>query len=169
MDATEHLEEHVWKHPEYYGGHSPDGDYCIAAQTRDSDALTRSNYECILRDLVALAKEHDGPDREEASVYDFRAGHWVCGWIEYIIVKRDAPDAVLQAAGEIVCALSDYPVYDEEHFSELEHAESARYWEQASVADRVDMIQRSGARVSVFDARRDDFPGDGELIDFLPR
>ena len=52
---------HRWSHPSDYGGHSPDGDYMMCGQSRDSDALERSNYERICEDLVkkAIAKKRE--------------------------------------------------------------------------------------------------------------
>lgn len=96
------LAPHVWD--------SPDSDYVIASQNRDSDALTRSNYRRIFADLQACAKLHES-DADESTVYDFRAGHLACGWVEYIIVAHDAPESVLVAAAKILCALENYPVY----------------------------------------------------------
>lgn len=160
----EHLT--VWEHSRDYGGYSPDGEYVITSQHRDSDALERSNYARILEDLSKLAAEHGAPD----SVYDWRAGHWAVGWVEYIMVKPDAPSAVLQAAVEIVCALEDYPVYDESDWSELEYTEACDYWVCMSVADRVDAIHHSHSRASIFSARRDDLPSDdGHLFEYLTR
>ena len=147
-----------WEHPSDYGGHSPDGDYVIAGQSRDSSALERSNYTCILKALNEKLAEV-APDDDE-SVYDFRAGHWACGWVETIILKASAPQAVITLAEEIICALADYPVVDEEHFCELEHDEANEYWANESVSGRIDIIKQSGSSVSIFAARRDYVPSD---------
>jgi len=99
----------------YYGER---GDwYIVAARTRDSDALDRSNFDVM---LTHLGGESDGVAVEEAS-------HWLCGWLRYLIV---APDnrAGLRAAIEAHCAVSDYPVLNDEHFSNLEGEE---FWEFA--------------------------------------
>ena len=111
MNAIEHLEECKWVRPPYYGGYSPDGDYCSYSRARDSEILANTNYERILEDLVALAEGFpppDGDDEYESPwVEDFRAGHWAVGWVEHIIVRADSPEPILQAAGEIYCALQD--------------------------------------------------------------
>ena len=166
--AREILGERTWKHPCDYGGFSPDGDYLIATQNRDSDALDRSNYRRIFADLGALSYD----ERDESGrppVYDFRAGHWACGWVEYLLVRHDAPDALLIAAAEIVAALSDYPVYDDEDYSELEYSEVSDYWQRMSVRDRAEAITRSRCGASIFAARRDYLPSDdtGALFDSL--
>jgi hypothetical protein len=177
MNAAEHLRERAWKHPRDYGGFSPDGDYVIATQNRDSSALERSNWRRICADLNAEPYAsvrpdawHDDAGDDRPSVYHFRARHWACGWVEYLLVRADAPADVLTAAGEIVRALADYPVYDEDDYSTLEWTEAADYWARMSVRDRCDAIKRSGCRgVSLFAARREDLPSDdtGALLDYL--
>lgn len=171
MNAIEHLQETVWKHPDNYGGHSPEGHYCIYSQTRDSDSVTRSNYACILRDLEKLALEHDAADRDEPSVYTFRASHWACGWVEYIIVRNDAPQIILETAGEIICAIADYPVYDDDDHSALEYEEAAAYWQTLSTRERAELIRDTQCGASIFAARRDELPADetGALFQSLAR
>lgn len=158
MDAIEHLQETVWTHPDNYGGHSPEGHYCIYSQNRDSDSVTRSNYRRILEELKHAdeTQSHDA----EPSVYDFRAGHWACGWIEYIIVRNDAPDSVLQIAGEFICAIADFPVYDEKDHSALEYEEAAQYWQTLSPRERAELIRDTQCGASIFAARRDELPAD---------
>ena len=61
----------LWQHPEsYYGAAWPDS-YVFLSQSRDSDALTRSNFEC---GLELLGGESD-------TVQVIRERHWACdGW-----------------------------------------------------------------------------------------
>ena len=158
-----------WEHPSDYGGHSPDGAYVLATQTRDSDALERSNYVRIFEELRDCAEKYDNPAWDEPSVYDFRAGHWAVGWVEHVIVKANAPTEVLKLATEILDGLEEYSVYDEEDYCELQFTEVCEYWEYVSVSERVEMIQESGSSCSVFSARRDDFPQDdcGSLQQYI--
>jgi len=167
-DYREILADHVWKHPRDYGGFSPDGDYVIVTRNRESSALGRSNYRRIFADLGATS--YDERDEENRPpVYDFRAGHWACGWVEYLLVRHDAPESVLIQAAEIVCALADYPVYDESDFSELEWTEATEYWARCSVRDRLDYIRDSQCGCSIFAARHDYLPADdnGSLFERL--
>ena len=161
MNAAEHLQENAWKHPECYGGFSPDGDYLILSRNRDSDLLSESNWNCACKSLGAEAFD-SGRDAEafaeRPNVYHWRAGHWACGWVEYLMVRADAPDDVQDAAGEIVCSLADYPVLNEDDFSEREFNAACEAWERYNLADRVDLCQRAG--ISIFAARRDDMPSD---------
>jgi hypothetical protein len=170
MDAIEHLETTAWKHPRDYGGFSPDGDYCILSKHRESDALTRSNWDCISAELNAEPYDGGADDFSNRPItYHWRAGHWAVGWVEYLMLRADAPDAIKQTAGEIICALSDYPVYDEDHYSELEYTETAEYWEHMRVRDRFDAIKQSASTVSIFAARHATLPADdsGALFEYL--
>ena len=110
MHARDHIEELTrWEHPDYYGGFSPDGDILVYQQNRDSDALDRSNYRRIFEDL----REHAAtlpaaPVRDDIEsggfewVYDFRAGHWGVGWVEYLLIRQDSPDSLKELAAEIM-------------------------------------------------------------------
>ena len=152
-----------WEHPSSYAGHSPDGDYMICGQSRDSDALERSNYERIFQDLVKKARELGQPEGLETDyhddpkqyVYDWRAHHWAVGWVEQVILKASAPEELIKMAEEIRDALDGYPVYDESHFSELEWTECEEYWNRCSVKERIEIIKESGSSASIFAARRD--------------
>ena len=99
----------LWKHPENYYGERWDGFYVFLSQTRDSEALTRSNFTCALEQIggnVAVAHER----------------HWACGWVETILIPQENTQA-LEIAQKILDKLEDYPVLNEEHYSELEYSE----------------------------------------------
>ena len=117
------LKNFVWRRPRSYAGHSPDGDYSIYSQTRDSDAMVRSNFRAILRELQDVSKGLPKPlvtgeeDFSENWVYSFRCRHFAHGWTENIIVKKDSPEPVLEAAGKVLKALLDFPVYCEKSYA----------------------------------------------------
>jgi hypothetical protein len=166
MNAIEHLETLAWKTPKCYGGYSPVGDYVVLTQNRDSELLERVNWEVARESLNAEPFDSDecgifGAPTNFASrpnVYHWRAGHWAVGWVEYLCVRQDAPDAVKTEAGEIVCALADYPILAEDKFSEREHDAVCTYWEGLDVSDRVRELQDAG--LCIFAARRDCLPED---------
>lgn len=81
-------------------------------RTRDSDALEESNYQVIQADLIRVALSGD-------NVTDHRFGHWGCGWFEQLYIRKDDPRLLLAVQGWIN-ALSDYPIADEMHYSNLE-------------------------------------------------
>lgn len=155
----------TWKHPDHYGGFSPDGDFLIYSKNRDSFLLEESNFECIERDITNAANklpepENDGEHNQGASwVYTFRANHWGCGWVEYLLVRRDAPEQLQKLCYEIEGALADYPVYDDQDFSEREHEATQEYWSSLSVRERIEYCKEND--VSIFQARYDYIKSEG--------
>lgn len=112
--TPKHLE--AWKMPDSYFGATHEGSYVFLGQHRDSDVLTRSNFEVGLKRLGG----------ESETVQVIREGHWAVGWVEWI--KIDASDEkALKLADEMAAALEDYPVLDESHWSEKEHDENYEY------------------------------------------
>ena len=145
-----------WEAPDSYAGHNPIGDYTLYGRTRDSSIMENSNYELILEELTDLAEQFDklrGDD--EPFVYDFRAGHWACGWVEEIIIRQDAPKQIIDRAKEVQAALSDYPVYSDDDYSERQWDEMFRYWNDIDIKERVEWLQESGE--SIFSARDDSY------------
>ena len=165
----------VWEHPAYYAGFSPDGDFVLAGQHRDSDALERCNYE----DFFALMREKvvelqlDPPEGEfwdgfrTEWVYDFRASHWGVGWVETLLMRRDAPEPLQKEAYETLAALADYPVLDESHLSEVEFEEAEEAWNFMSLRDKIELCARAGA--SIFAARHELSEADqvSDLVSYL--
>jgi hypothetical protein len=146
----------LWTMPDSYCGAVWPGYYVFLAQHRDSDSVTRSNFICALR---AIGGESD-------TVEIVREGHWAVGWLEWIAIHQDDSKA-LETADEIMGALSDYPVVDDSHLSEMEWNEACEAWEQMRPRDRVELCKRAG--LSIFAARRDYLPPDdtGALLDLL--
>jgi hypothetical protein len=92
--------------------------------------------------------------------------HWAVGWVEWIAI-HESDSKALEIADEIICALADYPILDDSHWSDLEYQEASDYWESMSISDRIYWCDRVG--VSIFAARHDHLPEDqsGELISIL--
>lgn len=133
----------------YFGDLDPEywGQLGFAGQHRDSDALTRSNHEVIVRDLTERFPESF---RVEGS------SHWAVGWMDVVrIDTRD--DAAVVAAMDWAYALDQYPVADDEHYSKTEHEEDQEWY-------------RCGGREEMIEAIGDDpefsqlFDEDGELL-----
>lgn len=91
----------------YYG---KKGDWLVVyGQHRDSEQLVRSNFRSILKALGG----------ESRSVAIERFGHWAVGWVESILVSPGAKKK-LERAQEVMEALRDYPVVDEEDYSQMQ-------------------------------------------------
>lgn len=96
------------------GLHLPDQqDWFVlpTTQTRDSDAVDRSNFRTAL--------ELMGGESETVEVHRF--GHWACGWFEIIIIHPSLYD---KAVAEIVDPLESYCILDEDDMLQLEFEES---------------------------------------------
>ena len=125
-------------------------------QNRDSGCLDQSNYACAM-----AALDESDPDWNDHE--DHRFGHWACGWLEIIIVRPDSKCAAIAAS--VSDALADYPVLDEEDYSQREWDQMSEYWRSMNTADRVDCCQKSGG--SIFAARYDHIPSDWDHNDWL--
>jgi hypothetical protein len=134
-----------WEMPDSYYGTAWPEYYVFLSQSRDSDALTRSNFEYGLESLGG----------ESETVQIVRERHWAVGWVEWIAIHESDTES-LQRADEMLCALSDYPVLNESHFSELEYSEAENQWQQMPIKWRVELCQQAG--ISVFSARHDYIP-----------
>jgi hypothetical protein len=155
--------EHMtrWSKPDSFAQWADDWFYSSKAfvflsQHRDSDTATRSNFQC--------AWEAIGGESETVQV--ICENHWAVGWVEWIAI-HESDSKALEIADEIICALADYPILDDSHWSDLEYQEASDYWESMSISDRIYWCDRVG--VSIFAARHDHLPEDqsGELISIL--
>jgi hypothetical protein len=108
----------LWTHPENYFGACWPATYSAGVgQSRDSDALERSNFACMLQAI--------GGESETVTVV--RERHWLVGWVEWIAIHQDDGEA-LRKADEIQDQIKLYPVIDESHWSELETEEAHEVW-----------------------------------------
>jgi hypothetical protein len=121
----------AWDGPENFAGTLPERGWgLLLARNRDSDFLTQSNWDAALAEL--------GSESDDVEIV--RIGHWACGWIEFLGVREDTE--VYERAVEIRNALEDYPVLDEEDFSQREWDEAQRVWADCyRVQDRIRYIR----------------------------
>ncbi len=105
------------------------------------NALDDSNFRVA---LVML-----GPE-EDCSIEVHSFGHWAYGSYEQILVhESDAYSlAILQGIAD---KLADYPILDEEDYSNLTVERMNELWINLSLTERVEMCAKSGG--SIFGAR----------------
>ena len=112
-------------HPEWY---------VVLTTSRDADTLTRSNFECAQK---ALEDEKYDDDTKV-----FRFGHWGCGWWEALCV-REGTEAFKEGES-IANNLEEYPVLDDEAFSQAEEEEALEVWANCyRVQDRIRYIREN--------------------------
>lgn len=120
--------------PDNYMGATWFGYFDVAGRHRDSDVLSNSNWDCwidFLTELLGPADQFLGEDDGE-DVYNWtvcRESHWAVGWVEFIRVHETAGLDKLTQIDQQLCALADYPVFDEEHFSRMEDEERQSSWD----------------------------------------
>lgn len=125
MYEPKHLR--LWTMPANYAGEVwPDYYSSGVGQSRDSDTLERSNFTAMLADLGG----------ESETVIVVRESHWAVGWVEWIAI-HSSDDRALETADENVARLADYPVLDEDGWSELEYNEASDYWDAQSPRSKV--------------------------------
>ncbi len=144
------LDEHAWGTPDSYMGHNPVGAYVVATRNRDSQLLDESNWDATRAALMRAGAEILQDD--EGDVYDFRAHHWACGWVEYLIVRPEAPEPVKAAAADCIIARDAYPILDEDDYSKRQCEAQFDYWRGMLLQDRVELCRENGD--SIFAARR---------------
>lgn len=116
-------------------------------RSRDSDALERANFEAMLK---ALGGEQCDKDREDPNdegsalslVRVVRESHWAVGWVSWIAIHETAVKQ-LEIADKLKGKLDDYPVIDEDLFSQYETDEANEVWKNCYRAkDRVEYIRK---------------------------
>jgi hypothetical protein len=126
-----------WKRASNYMGEEWNDYYILLSQTRDSGCLTRSNFTCALERIGGELTAND----DTPMVCIVRNNHWACGWLEFIAIHETA-DKQLELADKLAEELSNYPVVDEEHFSDLECEEAGQVWKDCySPKERIAYIR----------------------------
>jgi hypothetical protein len=102
---------------------------------RDAGFLTESNWDAQLKALAEV--DADGNDYQQ---FDFN--HWACGWVALVLVRPDSECA--KRAEELAKRLDDYPLLDEDDFSEREWSAYAESWNSGDAQkDLVWRLKRS--------------------------
>ena len=98
-----------WSRSENYIGETYYDYYVLLYHTRDSGLVEESNFWSALK---ALNGESD-------TVKIVCAKHWLCGWVEMILIHESDTKSV-DKGNEIEKALESYPILDEDDFYERE-------------------------------------------------
>ena len=130
-----------WQEANNYIGQNYSDYYVSLGQSRDSDILEQSNFDNALKQLGGVSD----------TVFVIRNGHWAVGWVEWIAIHESDTEAI--ATGEnIEQKISDYPVLDEEDYSQREYDYAVDTWLNAySLQDRINLCKEEGE--SIFASR----------------
>lgn len=113
----------------------PEGErWCVVEPShRDSDALDRSNYQVMVRELKKVASFSEAPDRFDVvppgqMAFIGSANHCLVGYTNQIHMRIYEPDGaitpVFKRYYELRKKMADYPVLDDDHFSNLEYEDA---------------------------------------------
>lgn len=135
-----------WTRPSNYMGASwPDYYGCGFGQSRDSDELEQSNFAQVLRELAKLPPfVYSAPDcdNEIESRQVVRESHWAVGWVEWIAI-HEADTAALELCDRLRERYENYPVLNEEDFSERETESANIIWKDCyNQRERVEYVRK---------------------------
>lgn len=142
--TPEHLK--LWTMPPSYCGAVWPAYYSSGfGQSRESDALERSNFECVVAALKAISPESE-------DVWQIvRESHWAVGWVEWIAIHQDATEH-LRVADKIREHYENYPVVNEEHFSQVETDDANETWKNCyRPKERLEWIRRHRSQFEFHD------------------
>lgn len=127
----------LWKRPANYIGAEWKGYYVFLGRHRDSSALGRANFDAALKAIGGELTRDDGTEM----VCVVNENHWTVGCFEWIAIHESAADA-LTKADAIMAKLEDYPVVDEDLFSQYEETEAQEIWANCyNAGERVNYIR----------------------------
>ena len=98
-----------WNRSKNYIGETYYDYYVLLYRTRDSGLVEESNFQSALKVL----------NGESKTVKVIRSSHWLCGWIEMILIHESDKESI-DKGNEIKKALENYPILDEDDFYERE-------------------------------------------------
>lgn len=142
-----------WTHPSNYFGATWKEYYVFLGKNRDSDDLTESNFDCGLDAIGGEGGEIlDGYSNSgENSRVVARESHWACGWIELIYIHESDIEA-LKIADNILKELEDYPVLNEDDWSEREMESANQVWRDCyDWSERINYIRDNRSQFDFHD------------------
>lgn len=140
-----------WTRPDSYMGAEWPEHYVFLGRHRDSDTLTESNFECALEELGGVSE----------TVLVVHEGHWAVGWVEWIAI-HESDTVALDKARDMCDALDQYPVLNEDEWSNREFEAMCDYWESCDVRGRMELLEDTG--ISMFAARHNYIPRDDSCM-----
>ncbi len=108
-----------WSRTENYIGESYYDYYVLLYRTRDSGLVEESNFWSALKML----------NGESDTVKVIRSSHWLCGWVEMILI-HESDIVSVDKGNEIEKALENYPILDEDDFFARESERRDEYIEE---------------------------------------
>lgn len=141
-----------WEMPSNYYGNEYHEYYVVYSHHRDSDILTESNWDYIVK---ALGGESD-------TVTIQRSGHWAVGWIELLMI-HESDMRLLLIAEDLISSIKYYPILDDEDYCQRECEAKQWQWESMELKQKIELCSK--ASISIFAGRAEFAPM--EVMDYL--
>ena len=122
-----------WKSASNYMGEDYSQYYVLLTKSRDSDVLTKSNFDTALEQL--------GGENKDSGVEVIRSGHWAVGWIEMILIHETATDKI-KVGEQIEASLKDYPILDEDKYYRMTMEHAQEVWDVLPTKERRELLKR---------------------------
>lgn len=129
-----------WKMPECYIGATWEGWCVFLWQNRESDCLTRSNFQCAMERLKPLSTDLE--QEEMPSVRTVRESHWAVGWVEWIAIHESNKPAIAEAC-VIFDRFENHPVVNGDHWSKLEFDAFCEAWNSYGHREFIRELERA--------------------------
>ena len=126
--------------PKCYVGATWEGWFVFLWQNRDSDCLTRSNFQCAMERLKPLSTDLE--TEEMPSVQIVSENHWAVGWVEWIAIHESNAPAIAEAEAMLE-KLENYPALNEDHWSKLEFDAFCEAWNSYGHREFVRELERA--------------------------
>lgn len=114
-----------------YIGERYDDYYIVYTRNRDSPMLHEHNFDAALKRLGG----------ESETVIVARASHWLCGWVEQLLVHKSDSNAI-RIGNEIVKELLDVGVLNPDAYEEM--IASEREQRRKEIEDNPELEDRDG-------------------------
>jgi hypothetical protein len=95
---------------QYYMGKRPIDYFVLLSHHRNSGILQESNWIASKKIL----------DEKNCDYEVFGCSHWLVGWVESIIIHQSEIESI-DIANDIYDSIKEYPILDEELFSNMEY------------------------------------------------
>lgn len=145
MNALKFKHINKWSRPSNYAGSTFEGYYIGFGQSRDSDTLELCNFKVALERLGGESSCDCETKECSCAVIVARAGHWACGWVEPILVHESATDK-LEILESLKEDMENYPVLDDDEFSQMECDEQNETFDQYKDQFKEDLLKFLGLK-----------------------
>jgi len=110
-----------WERADNYMGENLSDYYVIVGRNRDSNYVDQSNFDTATKLL-------GGENEPEVIIGHF--GHWACGWVELLLIHKDAKKELFELAERIPDMIDEDIILDWENYDEIRQPEIDRLYQE---------------------------------------